>query len=90
MVQTDMGLTDPHARSADDCLAELHASSGGLTAEEAARRLGVSRTTLSRTLARARRTVTLALIGGHRLVLEPERRPPAAPAVEDAEAGRSG
>ena len=39
MVQTDMGLTDPHARSADDCLAELHASSGGLTAEEAARRL---------------------------------------------------
>ncbi len=53
----------------------------GLYQEEAARRLGVSRTTLSRTLARARRTVTLALIGGHRLVLEREI-PPSDPAGE--------
>jgi uncharacterized protein len=43
----------------------------GLYQEEAAERLGVSRTTLSRTLARARHTVAAALIGGRRLVLEP-------------------
>jgi uncharacterized protein len=42
----------------------------GLYQEEAAQRMGVSRTTLSRTLARARRTVAMALIGGYRLVLE--------------------
>jgi predicted DNA-binding protein (UPF0251 family) len=42
----------------------------GLYQEEAAARLGVSRTTLSRTLARARRTVAAALIGRKRLVLE--------------------
>ncbi len=42
----------------------------GLYQEEAAARLGVSRTTLSRTLARARRTVAAALIGGKRLVLD--------------------
>ena len=46
----------------------------GLYQEEAAERLGVSRTTLSRTLTRARRTVTAALIDGRRLVLEPQSR----------------
>ncbi|ADC62672.1 DUF134 domain-containing protein [Allochromatium vinosum] len=47
----------------------------GLYQEEAAERLGVSRTTLSRTLARARQTVAAALIGGRRLVLEPPSPP---------------
>jgi predicted DNA-binding protein (UPF0251 family) len=35
--------------------------------------MGISRTTLSRTLAQARRTVADALIGGKRLVLEQTR-----------------
>ncbi len=34
-----MGLTDPHAVSAADCLAALDAAAGGLSAEDAARRL---------------------------------------------------
>ena len=59
-------------------LADRSAGSGGRLdtgfmekQEEAAERLGVSRTTLSRTLAQARHTVAAALIGGRRLVLEP-------------------
>ena len=42
----------------------------GLYQAEAAARMGVSRTTLARILTRARRTVTAALIGGERLVLD--------------------
>lgn len=56
----------------------------GLYQEEAAGRLGVSRTTLSRILARARRTVTTALIGGQRLVLDADSPMPAA----DSEPGQ--
>ncbi|WP_276570778.1 DUF134 domain-containing protein [Halochromatium glycolicum] len=42
----------------------------GLYQAEAAARMGVSRTTLARILTRARRTVTAALIGGERLLLD--------------------
>jgi uncharacterized protein len=43
----------------------------GLYQEACARRMGISRTTLSRTLAEARSKVTDALINGKRLVVEP-------------------
>ncbi len=42
----------------------------GLYQEECARRMGISRTVLSRTLTQARRTVTDALINGKRLIVE--------------------
>jgi len=42
----------------------------GLYQEECARRMGISRTILSRTLAQARHKVTDALINGKRLVVE--------------------
>jgi predicted DNA-binding protein (UPF0251 family) len=48
--------------------------------EECARRMGISRTSLSRTLAQARRKVTDALINGKRLIVEPIAAPdPGAP-----------
>lgn len=43
----------------------------GLYQEDSARRMGISRTTLSRTLAQARSKVTDALLNGKRLVLAP-------------------
>lgn len=45
----------------------------GLYQEACAQRMGISRTTLSRTLAEARRKVTDALINGKRLVVESTR-----------------
>jgi predicted DNA-binding protein (UPF0251 family) len=45
----------------------------GLYQEECAQRMGISRTTLSRTLTEARRKVTDVLINGKRLVVEPIR-----------------
>ena len=44
----------------------------GLYQEAAAARMGVSRTTLSRTLAEARRKLTDALINGKRLLVAPD------------------
>ncbi len=52
-------------------LMDLHA----LTQEEAAAAMGVSRSTLQRILARARRQVAAALIEGAALVLEPPPDP---------------
>lgn len=45
----------------------------GLYQEECARRMGISRTTFSRTLARARRVLADTLINGKRLLVEPPR-----------------
>lgn len=53
----------------------------GLYQEDCALRMGISRTTLSRTLAQARRKVTDALINGKRLVVMPAREIPEAPVV---------
>ena len=50
----------------------------GLTQEEAAGQMGVSRSTFQRTLAQARRQVALALTGGCALVIE--SAPPEPPA----------
>ncbi len=43
----------------------------GLYQEDCAQRMGISRTTLSRTLGEARRKVTDALLNGKRLIVEP-------------------
>lgn len=60
----------------------------GLYQEACAERMGISRSTLSRTLAQARRKVTDALITGKRLVMEPNdaphrepRLPPTPPSI---------
>jgi predicted DNA-binding protein (UPF0251 family) len=53
----------------------------GLYQEDCALRMGISRTTLSRTLAQARRKVTDALINGKRLVVTPAGEIPEAPVV---------
>lgn len=55
---------------ADELEAIRLADLEGLYQEDAAQRMGISRTTLSRTLAEARRKVADALIGGKRLVIE--------------------
>lgn len=62
----------------------------GLYQEECARRMGISRTVLSRTLAQARRTVTDALINGKRLVVEPIPAPSTADATAAASTLRPG
>jgi uncharacterized protein len=54
-----------------------------LTQEDAARRMGVSRSTFQRTLAQARRQVALALVEGAALVLEDAGRSP--PRTEDTD-----
>jgi uncharacterized protein len=59
------------ALRADELEALRLADLEGLYQEECAQRMGISRTTLSRTLAQARRTVTDALLNGKRLVLAP-------------------
>lgn len=56
---------------ADELEALRLADLEGLYQEESARRMGVSRPTLSRTLAQARRKVADALLNGKRLVVEP-------------------
>jgi uncharacterized protein len=56
---------------ADELEALRLADLEGLYQEECAGRMGISRTTFSRTLAQARRKVTDALINGKRLVVEP-------------------
>ena len=56
---------------ADELEALRLADLEGLYQEECAVQMGISRTTLSRTLAQARRKVTDALISGKRLVVEP-------------------
>lgn len=61
----------------------------GLYQEEAARRMGISRTTLSRTLAEARRKVADALVGGKRLVVEPDPNQPPADAQTAGERAQS-
>ncbi len=53
----------------------------GLYQEDCARRMGISRTTLSRTLTQARRKVTDALINGKRLVVTPAQELAEAPVV---------
>lgn len=58
---------------ADELEALRLADLEGLYQEDCAVRMGISRTTLSRTLARARRKVTDALLNGKRLVVEPTR-----------------
>ncbi|UHD17222.1 DUF134 domain-containing protein [Thiocapsa bogorovii] len=58
---------------ADELEALRLADLEGLYQEECAVQMGISRTTLSRTLAQARRKVTDALISGKRLVVEPPR-----------------
>ncbi|MFB1487292.1 MAG: DUF134 domain-containing protein [Thiocapsa sp. C3-sup] len=58
---------------ADEMEAIRLADLEGLYQEDCAVRMGISRTTLSRTLAQARRKVTDALINGKRLVVEPTR-----------------
>jgi uncharacterized protein len=55
----------------------------GLYQEACARRMGISRTTLSRTLAEARRKVTDALINGKRLVVAPIQEREATDAARD-------
>lgn len=60
---------------ADELEALRLADLEGFYQEECAVRMGISRTTLSRTLAQARRKVTDALINGKRLVVEPNREP---------------
>jgi predicted DNA-binding protein (UPF0251 family)/predicted Fe-Mo cluster-binding NifX family protein len=55
---------------ADELEALRLADLEGLYQEECAERMGISRTTLSRTLAQARRKLTDALINGKRLVVE--------------------
>ncbi|EXJ14178.1 DUF134 domain-containing protein [Imhoffiella purpurea] len=73
----------------------------GLYQEECARRMGISRTTLSRTLAEARRKLADALIHGKKLVLESDTRSaeapearrqpmPATPAVDQSPPEQSG
>jgi predicted DNA-binding protein (UPF0251 family) len=58
----------------------------GLYQEDCARRMGISRTTLSRTLTQARRKVTDALINGKRLVVTPAQEIAEAPVVgQDAD-----
>lgn len=54
---------------ADELEALRLADLEGLYQEECARRMGISRSTLSRTLARARRKVAEALVQGRRLIL---------------------
>lgn len=56
---------------ADELEALRLADLEGLYQEDCALRMGISRTTLSRTLAQARRKVTDALINGKRLVVTP-------------------
>lgn len=65
---------------ADELEALRLADLEGLYQEACAQRMGVSRTTLSRTLAEARRKLTDALINGKRLIVEPD--PAAAGAAE--------
>jgi predicted DNA-binding protein (UPF0251 family) len=57
----------------------------GLYQEACAQRMGISRTTLSRNLAEARRKVTDALINGKRLLVEPMPEAPerVAPGVSE-------
>ena len=55
----------------------------GLYQDACARRMGISRTTLSRTLAEARRKVTDALINGKRLVVTPIQERAVADAAKD-------
>lgn len=59
---------------ADELEALRLADLEGLYQEACATRMGISRTTLSRTLAAARRKVTDALLNGKRLVLAPVDR----------------
>ena len=56
----------------------------GLYQEECAKRMGISRTTLSRTLAQARRKVVDALINGKRLLVETAAETPAADGLRSA------
>jgi predicted DNA-binding protein (UPF0251 family) len=56
---------------ADELEALRLADLEGLYQEDCARRMGISRTTLSRTVAEARRKVTDALLNGKRLVVTP-------------------
>lgn len=56
---------------ADELEALRLADLEGLYQEDCAARMGISRTTFSRTLAQARRTVSDALINGKRLLVEP-------------------
>lgn len=56
----------------------------GLYQEECAKRMGISRTTLSRTLAQARRKVVDALINGKRLLVETAAETPAADGLPSA------
>ncbi|WP_296806652.1 DUF134 domain-containing protein [Thiocapsa sp.] len=56
---------------ADELEAIRLADLEGLYQDDCAVRMGISRTTFSRTLAQARRKVTVALINGKRLVVEP-------------------
>jgi uncharacterized protein len=57
------------ALRADELEALRLADLEGLYQEECAQRMGISRTTLSRTLAQARRKVMDALLNGKRLVV---------------------
>ncbi len=59
------------ALRADELEALRLADLEGLYQEDCAARMGISRTTFSRTLAQARRTVSDALINGKRLLVEP-------------------
>ncbi len=71
------------ALRADELEALRLADLEGLYQEDSAQRMGISRTTLSRTLAEARRKVADALLNGKRLVVEPVR------AIGMAERGRA-
>ncbi|MBK1717359.1 DUF134 domain-containing protein [Thiocystis violacea] len=67
---------------ADELEALRLADLEGLYQEDCAQRMGISRTTLSRTLAEARRKVTDALLNGKRLLVEPVRE------IEEVATGR--
>jgi len=61
----------------------------GLYQEECAQRMGISRTTLSRTVAEARRKVADALLHGKRLLIAKEQEPGASSAGPTAQAPNS-
>ncbi|NEX20267.1 DUF134 domain-containing protein [Thiorhodococcus mannitoliphagus] len=70
---------------ADEFEAVRLADLEGLYQEAAARRMGISRTTLSRTLAEARRKIAEALVEGKRLVVELDQKRSSADAEVDGD-----
>ena len=76
------------ALRADELEALRLADLEGLYQEEGARRMAISRSTLSRTLAEARRKVADALLNGKRLVLESAPADDGQPAADPQDTAR--